>query len=138
MLPRWLNGWVSSSPDYVRVEFPAQTVNMAIARTVAAAVAARADLTVDQIEDVRLAMDEALSHVISVAAEGSSVECELCATGGVVSATIQCAVPSNDVPEPNPFSWTVLTALVSDVHLTVEDTCITMTWSLARDSSIQD
>ncbi len=128
---------MSSSPDCVRVEFPAQTVNMAIARTVAAAVAARADLTVDQIEDVRLAMDEALSHVISVAAEGSTVACELCADGGVVSATIACAVPAADVPDPDPFSWMVLTALVSDVRVSINDGTIAMTWSLARESSVQ-
>ena len=39
---------------------------MAIARTVAAAMAARADLTLDQIEDVRLAMDEGLAYIIEV------------------------------------------------------------------------
>ncbi len=137
MLSRWLNAQVSSSPDCVRVEFPAQTVNMAIARAVAAAIAARADLTVDQIEDVRLAMDETLSHVMSVAAPDSSVLCEMCVTDGIVSASIRCPVASPDIPEPNPFSWTVLSALVGDVDVTIENNSIVMSWSVARDSSVQ-
>ena len=66
---------MSTVPDCIRVEIPAATINMAIARTVAAAMAARADLTLDQIEDVRLAMDEGLAYIIEVASDGAMVTC---------------------------------------------------------------
>lgn len=110
---------------------------MAIARTVAAAMAARADLTLDQIEDVRLAMDEGLAYIIEVASDGAMVTCELCVADGVVSATLASTVVSSTVAEPNPFAWTVLTALVGDVDLRVDDGSIRLQWKVARDASVQ-
>jgi len=128
---------VSTTPDCVRVEIPAATINMAIARTVAAAMAARADLTLDQIEDVRLAMDEVLAYIIEVVPDGAMVTCELCVADGVVSATLTSTVASSTVAEPNPFAWTVLTALVGDVDLRVDDGSIRLQWNVARDASVQ-
>ena len=110
---------------------------MAIARTVAAAMAARADLTLDQIEDVRLAMDEGLAYIIEVSSDGAMVSCELCVADGVVSATLASTVASSTVAEPNPFAWTVPTALVGDVDLRVDDGSIRLRWNVARDASVQ-
>ena len=128
---------MSTIPDCIRVEIPAATINMAIARTVAAAMAARADLTLDQIEDVRLAMDEGLAYIIEVASDGAMVTCELCVADGVVSATLASTVTSSTVAAPNPFAWTVLTALVGDVDLRVDDGSIRLQWNVARDASVQ-
>ena len=116
-----MNDEVSTAPDCVRVEIPAATINTVMARTVAAAMAARADLTLDQIEDVRLAMDEGLAYIIEVVPDGAMVMCKLCVADGVVSATLTSTVTSSTVAEPNPFAWTVLTALVGDVDLRVDD-----------------
>ena len=110
---------------------------MSIARTVAAAMAARADLTLDQIEDVRLAMDEGLAYIIEVVPEGAMVTCEMCVADGVVSATLASTVASSTVAEPNLFAWTVLTALVGDVDLRVDDGSIRLQWNVARDASVQ-
>lgn len=128
---------MSTVPDYIRVEIPAATIKMAIARTVAAAMAARADFTLDQIEDLRLAMDEGLAYIIEVASDGAMVTCELCVADGVVSATLASTVASSTVTEPNPFAWTVLTALVGDVDLRVDDGSIRLQWNVARDASVQ-
>ena len=65
----------------VSLTFPAETENIAIARTTAAAMAARCDLTIDQVEDVRLAVDEAVSQLILVA-PGSQITCEFTARTG--------------------------------------------------------
>ena len=122
--------------DSVRVEFPADTINMAIARTVAAAMAARADLTVDQVEDVRLAMDEATSHMIRVATPGSNVTIDLWITGGSVHAKLSCPVGAEAPPEPEPFSWTVLTALVGSARLQVTAGTLSLQWELANDHPV--
>lgn len=121
------------STDGVRVEFPADTVNMAIARTVAAAMAARANLTMDQVEDVRLAMDEATSHMIRAATPGSTVTIDLWITSGAVHAALSCPVGSQPPPEPDPFSWTVLTALVGSATLHVEAGKLSLRWEIAND-----
>ena len=122
--------------DRVRVEFPANTVNMTIARSVAAAIAVRADLTMDQVEDVRLAMDEATSHMIKIARPDTSVACELWTEGSTVHATLQCASDTSPPPNPEPFAWTVLTALVNSVHLDVQGDRVHLNWSLTSDHSL--
>ena len=123
--------------DRVRVEFPADTVNMAIARSVAAAIAARADLTVDQVEDVRLAMDEATSHMIKIARPSTSVACELWIEGSTVHASLHCTTHTSPPPNPEPFAWTVLTALVNSVHIDAQDDHVHLNWSLTSDHSLQ-
>ena len=127
----------TGSTDSVRVAFPADTVNMAIARTVAAAIAARADLTVDQVEDVRLAMDEATSHMIRAATPGATVTIDLWVSGSVVHAQLSCPVDSASPPEPDPFSWTVLTALVGAARLQVEAGTLSLHWELANDHPVR-
>lgn len=123
--------------DRVRVEFPADTINMAIARSVAAAIATRADLTVDQIEDVRLAMDEATSYLIKIAATGTSITCDLWVDGAAIHASMACATATATPPDPEPFAWTVLTALVNAIDLTVVNSQAQLRWSLASDHSLR-
>ena len=125
-----------SAHDRVRVEFPADTINMSIARSVAAAIAVRADLTVDQVEDVRLAMDEATSHLIKIAAPGSQVGCELWIDSGTVHASLRCTTAMSPPPDPDPFAWTVLTALVSSVELDASGAGVELHWSLTSDHSL--
>lgn len=109
---------------------------MAIARTVAAAMASRADLTLDQVEDVRLAMDEATAHLISAAASGATIECELSVLESGLQVKMHCAI-SSPPPDPEPFSWTVLTTLVEDVSLHSDGAALHMQWQLLRDHSVQ-
>lgn len=125
-----------SAHDRVRVEFPADTVNMSIARAVAAAIAVRADLTIDQVEDVRLAMDEATSHLIKIAEPGSHVGCDLWIDDGTVHASLRCAISASPPPDPDPFSWTVLTALVNSVEFDASESVAVLHWSLASDHSL--
>ena len=126
----------TDSTDGVRVEFPADTVNMAMARTVAAAMAARADLSVDQVEDVRLAMDEATSHMIRAATPGATVTIDLWVSGSAVHAKLSCPIGAAAPPEPDPFSWTVLTALVGAARLQVEAGILSLHWELANDHPV--
>lgn len=122
--------------DAVEVAFPAETANMAIARTVAAAVASRADLTVDQIEDVRLAIDEATAYLIAHARPDTRVRARLWADGSTFRAALTCATDAPSPPEPEEFSETVLTALVGEIHRDVLDGDLTLHWSLTRDHSV--
>ena len=50
--------------DEVTLTFGVDTRNMSLARSVAATMAGRFGLTVDRLEDVRLAVDEAVSQVL--------------------------------------------------------------------------
>jgi len=127
---------IEAPDDAVEVGFPADTANMAIARTVAAAVAARADLTVDQIEDVRLAIDEAAAYLITHASADARVRGRLWVEGHTFHALLSCSTDATSAPEPEAFSWTVLSALVGDIDREIVDGNLTMHWALVRDHSV--
>jgi serine/threonine-protein kinase RsbW len=77
-------------------------------------VAAHADLTVEQIDDLRLAVDEAFALLISQQSDLGEVSVEF--TIENESLTVELTGPKNG-PEVDrsTFSWTVLQALVAEV-----------------------
>jgi serine/threonine-protein kinase RsbW len=116
----------------VTLTFPADTRNVALARSLAAAMCARADLPLDRLEDVRLAVDEAAAQLIADASEGSQVRCDF--TLGSASLDIVVSVPSRSgaVPATTTFSWTVLSALVDSVSASVSDGRVELSLQVSR------
>ncbi len=71
-----------TSDDAVRITVPARAEFLHVVRTVVGSVAARNDLTIDAIEDLRIAVDEACAQLLL--ARGSSVTVEIASnTDGV-------------------------------------------------------
>ena len=102
--------------DVVTVTFAADTRNVGLARTVAAAMAARADLPLDQLEDVRLAVDEAVSQLIVDAPEGGEITCSFDVTGTRLDVRASGRTVTGEPPARDTFSWTVLSALVDEIE----------------------
>jgi serine/threonine-protein kinase RsbW len=122
--------------DVVTLTFAADTRNVSLARTVAAAMSARADLPVDQLEDVRLAVDEAVSQLIDDAPDDSRITCVF--TNGAEGLDIRLSAPTKTgrPPSTDTFSWTVLTALVEDVTADVTDGTLTLLLHVVRGISV--
>lgn len=118
--------------DAVTLTFPAQTINAALARTIAAAMAARADLTIDQLEDVRLAVDEAVSQLVADAADGVDVTCTFEASEGVLRIRVSTTTRSGAAPATDTFSWTVMRALVDSVAATTQGSVVTLDLRIGR------
>jgi serine/threonine-protein kinase RsbW len=116
----------------VTLTFPADTANVALARTLAAAMSARADLPIDQLEDVRLAVDEAVSQVILDAPADADVTCTFDVDGTDLGITISAPSASRAVPAQDTFSWTVLRALVESVTADVTDGVVTLRLQVRR------
>lgn len=57
---------LSPSVDVVRITVPARAEFLHVVRTVVGSVAARHDLTIDAIEDLRIAVDEACAQLLAV------------------------------------------------------------------------
>ncbi len=102
--------------DTVTLTFAAEMRNVGLARTVAAAMSARADLPIDQLEDVRLAVDEAVTQLILDAPVGSEVSCTFVIKEDTLDVHVASPSLSGEPPSQDTFSWTVLSALVDDVH----------------------
>ena len=57
--------------DQVTVRMPAEGAYLSVLRTATAGLAARLDFTLDEIEDLRIAVDEACAMLLSQAVPGS-------------------------------------------------------------------
>ena len=94
---------VPANPDYV-----------GLIRSAAAHIAAHADFTIDAIDDLRLAVDEAFAVLIAHQPDAGRVAVSFHIHAD--SLNIEMTGPTGS-PEPdrNSFAWTVLSALVHEV-----------------------
>lgn len=98
----------------IHLRVPASADYVGLIRSTAGHVAARADLTMEQIDDLRLAVDEAFAVLIAHQPESGevSVAFHVHATQLEIHFTGPAGGPD---PDRNSFSWTVLQALVHEV-----------------------
>jgi serine/threonine-protein kinase RsbW len=115
-------------PD-VELKIPADSAYLAVLRTATAGLAARLDFTLDDIEDLRIAVDEACAMVLPQARPASDLACAfyLDGTSLVVSVSAECDGPRQ--PSREGFAWTVLAALTTEVSAAVAGDTLTVTLS---------
>ena len=106
--------------DVIQLDVPADPAYVAVVRTAAAGLAARADLTLDRIEDLRIAVDEACALLLSCpqtpVAAGVVPEISCVFTLENHALTVEVTGPDVRLPDPSAFAWAVLEALVDTVH----------------------
>ena len=122
----------ASTTDVVRLDLPAASAYVTVLRSTAAALAARIDFTIDEIEDLRIAVDEACALLLAQSVPGSEFSCVFHLSGHelVVSVTARSEKPR--MPSRDSFAWTVLTALVADVRATVDTDAGSSTLTLTK------
>ncbi len=108
--------------DVVILSVPANSTYLAVLRTATAGLAARLALGLEEIEDLRIAVDEACAILLPMAARGSDVTCRF----GVTPETLRVdvSVPTRKgqtLPGRESFSWQVLTALAGQVGAATAD-----------------
>jgi serine/threonine-protein kinase RsbW len=123
--------------DIVTVTFGTDTRNVALARTVAATMSARADLPVDQLEDVRLAVDEAVAQLIVDAPADGTITCTFLVVAGGLEISISAPSVSGRPPATDTFGWTVLSALVERVTAAVSDGAVTLALHVVRAVAVE-
>ena len=123
--------------DVVEVRVPADVAYVATLRLTAASLAARCDLTIDDIEDLRLAVDEACALLLPHASADSVLDARFqLASGRLVVATSVEAPDSSDAsPDRGGFAWSVLSALASDVEVTGENGRLLITVTKRRETA---
>ena len=104
----------------IEMSVPAEGAYLSVLRTAAAGLAARLDFTLDDIEDLRIAVDEACSILLAQAIDSSRLNCAFHMTQD--SVTMRASVRSSDprIPSRNGFAWTVLSALASSVDFEIQ------------------
>jgi serine/threonine-protein kinase RsbW len=102
--------------DVVVLVVPADVSYLAVLRTATAGLAARLQFTLDEIEDLRIAVDEACAMLLAIAVPPAELTCQFEVTP--VALTIVVGIPVSGavaLPGNQSFSWQVLTALVGEV-----------------------
>lgn len=101
--------------DTVELRVPADPAYLAVLRTATAGLAARLDLTLDEIEDLRIAVDEACALLLDHRSHpGEEVNASFTIHPGMLEVVMSGPTPT--LPERTSFAWTVLEALVGRVE----------------------
>src|SRR5262245_45747594 len=94
---------------------PAEGAYLSVLRTATAGLAARLDFTLDEIEDLRIAVDEACAMLLPQAIPGTDLECAFDLGAEEMTITVSVAAAQPRMPSRDTFSWTVLSALAGTV-----------------------
>ena len=105
---------MSSSPD-VELRLPAESAYVAVLRMTTAGLAARLDFTLDDIEDLRMAVGEACALVLEHADSGGDLYANFDLSDGSIRVSVSADSSKEADPDQESFGWQVLTALTSDV-----------------------
>jgi serine/threonine-protein kinase RsbW len=105
--------------DRVELRVPADPAYLAVLRTASAGLAARMDLTLDEIEDLRIAVDEACALLLGGADGDAGTGGDLHAVFDVDADVLAVRVtgPAARVPERSSFAWAVLEALAGEIEV---------------------
>ncbi|PPK92026.1 serine/threonine-protein kinase RsbW [Kineococcus xinjiangensis] len=106
--------------DLVELRVPADPAYLTVVRTASAGLAARLDLTLDEIEDLRIAVDEACTLLLDPQAEAGEIVATFRLGSGVLEVEVRG--PATALPERSSFAWAVLEALVGEVSTGQSDT----------------
>lgn len=125
------------SQDAVGLIIPAAAESVGLARSLAAAIAARADLPIDELEDLRLAVSEAVTGAVTDAVAGSQVTCTFVEEAGWLQVQVSYRSEAGRRPDSEGFGWAIMRALATELSAEVEDEVVTLTLRIERTRSAQ-
>ncbi|MBT8228305.1 MAG: anti-sigma regulatory factor [Dactylosporangium sp.] len=105
-----------TTDDVVLLTVPASGVYFGVLRTATAGLAARLQFTLDDIEDLRIAVDEACAMLLAVAALDAELSCRFTIDTRTltVETSVRTATASPALPARESFAWQVLSALTDE------------------------
>ncbi|MCX4470208.1 Serine-protein kinase RsbW [Micromonospora sp. MW-13] len=109
-----LTGQPATDDDVVHLTVPADGGYLGVLRTATAGLAARLQFALDEIEDLRIAVDEACAMLLAIATRDAELECRFTVTDDAL--TVEVTVPTvrgATLPSESSFAWKVLTALTT-------------------------
>ncbi len=101
----------------VELRVPADGAYASVLRTTTAGLAARLDFTIEQIEDLRMAVAEAAAMVLEVADRGSDLISRFTLTPGEMTVAVSVSTAEPGAPDYDSFAWQVLTTLATSAKV---------------------
>lgn len=123
----------------VTLRIPASTGQVVLIRAAVSAMCARLDFTIDRIQDVKLAVDEAAALLLGDMAPDSQLDIRF-TPDEPAGLRVQMSGPTvhGRSLQRDSFTWTVLTALVDEVVATVAaDRTLTVSMTVHRTEAVR-
>jgi len=105
----------------VELRLPAEGAYASVVRTTAAGLAARLDFTIDEIEDLRIAIGEATALAIPCADPGTDVVACFFFGRGSLTVTLETEAMDDPPLDTESFAWQVLDTMAQDASAGSED-----------------
>ncbi|MER5453340.1 MULTISPECIES: ATP-binding protein [unclassified Micromonospora] len=117
-----LTGQPTTDDDVVHLTVPADGGYLSVLRTATAGLAARLQFALDEIEDLRIAVDEACAMLLAIAPRGAELDCRFAVTEDALTVEVTVpTVPGARLPAESSFAWKVLTALTTSASAGAAD-----------------
>jgi serine/threonine-protein kinase RsbW len=114
--------------DVVELRLPPDSAYLSVLRTATAGLAARLDFTLDAIEDLRIAVDEACALLLPDVIADEPLTCRFTLEPDSLEVSVCAMTHSGREPARDSFAWTVLTALAGEVDSSADaDGAVTVT-----------
>jgi serine/threonine-protein kinase RsbW len=121
-------------PD-AEVRLPAESAYVSVLRMATAALAARLDFTLDDIEDLRMAVGEACAMLLDRARPGGQLIARFRLGDDRIDVTVSADAVAPTLPDTTSFAWQVLTTTASDVRAHASDDLLTITLAVTSTTS---
>jgi serine/threonine-protein kinase RsbW len=123
--------------DVVLLAVPASGAWLGVLRTATASLASRLQFTLDEIEDLRIAVDEACAILLALASLDAVLSCRFTVTEDALS--VDASVPSDNpatvrLPSNESFAWQVLSALTDEVAARIDGNMVAILLTKRRPS----
>jgi serine/threonine-protein kinase RsbW len=121
----------------VLLAVPAAGAWLGVLRTATASLASRLQFTLDEIEDLRIAVDEACAILLALASLEAVLSCRFTVTEDAL--TVDASVPTDNpavvrLPSNESFAWQVLSALTDEVAARVDGHTVSILLTKRRPS----
>ena len=101
----------------VELRLPADGAYASVLRTLTAGLAARLDFTMDDIEDLRIAVSEAAAMVLDEADPDADLDCRFRLDPGRLTVVVSTTAADPTAPDYESFGWQVLATLAEEASI---------------------
>jgi serine/threonine-protein kinase RsbW len=123
---------LQKDPEEVVLTVPASTSYIATVRLTSASLAARCDLTIDEIDDVRLVIDEVCTLLLPLARPATDLRVHYTLAPGSLGASVAVKAIESAQPDTDSIGWALLQALADTVSIEPSGDMLQATVTLRR------
>ena len=122
------------TPD-AEVRLPADRAYVAVLRMATAGLGARLDFTLDDIEDLRMAVGEASAILLDRARPGGQLIARFRLSGARIDVDVSVDAVQPTPPDTSSFAWQVLNNTASEVMAVAGDDVLTISLAVTSTTS---